>query len=971
MPKHKKTPRTRKRDLAVFEQLEQRQLYSVVTVTPANFQAAINASSKGDTINFTPGNYVLQTNPSGPAAVWPTGRQYVGNGAVLSLSGGVGDNACTKETVKLTGSSATTEFTGFVVKDAQIDCQSGSFDVHGNTFQDGVLGIFVSNDSNSNFNNNTFTQLSGGGIYGYPGSNNTYDNNTFDYVHEPIHLVGACDNTDVSGNVITHATRIGIELQDAMTNLKVENNYMADWLVNGSQSADWHIGISCATMFGSDITISGNTLLQNGPGQSDNVGIGWKSGIEIMGDTGVTINNNFCYGWSFMILNGTQSGGFTSDGNVVVGGSLVGTDSVGGLYTIGQDHSANDHVYGLNASNAPALPAPPSAGGSSNVSAATTINSAPTVTDTAPTVAAPTGLTASSPSSSLVDLSWSDNTKGTGSYVLQRRAANGSTGFQTIATLPAGTTSYQDTSVNPGWQYNYQLTAVLNGVSSSNTTAQVQVQAAPAPIVTAPVVTTPVVTTSVVTAPAVTAAPTNFAATSPSSSEVDLSWTDNTDGTGTYVLQRRATYGSTGFQTIATLPAGTTTYQDTNVNAQWRYDYQLTAVVNGVSSASASGHTQVQAAPAPVVTAPVVTAPVVTAPVVTAPVVTAPVVTAPVVTASVTAPVTAAPTNVAVKAAGPGQITVTWTAGQGVPTIYIYPTRGVGGAAAAINLGQLAAGATSATIGGINNTWEVIAEVSFTANGVESAKTAAPDFQVTNSRVWPMSNFAPSLQSPTSITRSGKSAPANSASTVAAPTNFTATSPNPGEVDLSWTDNTNGAASYVLERRATNGPKAYQPIATIAAGVSTYRDVHVTANWQYNYLLTAVNSGVASATLTAQVQVQNVTTATLPATTTAPAAPTVLLAASPNSSEVDLSWVDNTGGTATYVLERRATDGRGSFQIIATLPAGSTSFTDTNVKPQWEYNYSLVAVTPGASSDAATVEVQVQPMLSLPLTNAA
>jgi parallel beta-helix repeat protein len=965
----KKNPRTRNRELARFEQLEARQLYSVVTVTPANFQAAINSSNVGDTINFTPGNYVLPTNPSGPAAVWPTGRQYVGNGAVLSLSGGIGGSNCVEETVKLTGSATTTEFTGFVVNDAQIDCESGSFNVHNNTFQNGVVGVFVANNNNSNFNNNTFTQLSGGGIYGYPGSNNTYDNNSFDYVFEPIHLASSCNNTDVSGNVMTHITRNGIELQDAMTNLTVENNYMADWLQYGTGNIDSHMGISCATMYGSNITISGNTLLQNGPEQNMDVGVGWKSAIEIMANSGVTISNNYVWGWSHMILNGIGPEGFTSSNNVAVGGNLVGGDDVGDAYQIGTDNATNDQLYALNAANAPAWPTmPTTAGSSTTVSASapvTTTASAPTVS--APTVSAATGLTATSPSSSEVDLSWTDNTNGTGSYILQRRATNGSTGFQTIATLPAGTTSYQDTNVNAQWEYDYELTAVVNGVSSADAAVHTQVQAAPAPVVVAPVVT---------------AAATNLAATSPSSSQVNLSWTDNTNGTATYLLQRRATYGSTGFQTIATLAAGTTSYQDTNVNAQWQYDYQLTAVVNGVSSAIAAVHTQVQAAPVPVViapvvttpvvttpvvTTPVVTTPVVTTPVVTTPVVTTPVVTAPVVTAPVATTVTAAPSSVAVTNAGPGQITVTWAAGQGVPTIYIYPTMGAGGAAAAIDLGQLAAGATSATIGGINNTWQVIAQVSFTVNGVESSKTDAPDIQVNNSTVSPTAVFTPSLQAPV-LAQPTTSTGSVAVSSVALPTNFTATSPNSGEVDLSWTDNTNGSASYILERRAANGPTGYRPIATIAAGVSTYRDVHVTANWEYNYLLIAINSGVTSTAVSTHVQVQNVTGGTALASSTAPAAPTVLLAASPNSSEVDLSWVDNSGGTAAYVLERRATYGAGAFQIIATLPAGSTSFTDTNVTPQWEYDYSLVAVTPGAASDVATVEVQVQAMLSLPLS---
>jgi hypothetical protein len=451
-------------------------------------------------------------------------------------------------------------------------------------------------------------------------------------------------------------------------------------------------------------------------------------------------------------------------------------------------------------------------------------------------------------------------------------------------------------------------------------------------------------TTSAAPAPtSTTPAPTNFTATSPSSTEVALSWTDNTKGTGTYVLQRRATHGSAGFQTIATLAAGTTSYADTSVTANWEYDYQLTAVVSGVSSSGATVHTQVQAVPAPVVTTPVVTTPVVTTPVVTTPVVSTPVVTTPVVSAPASTATTAAPTNVTVTAGGPGQITVSWSAGQGAPTIYIYPTRGAGGAAAAINLGKLAAGSTSATIGGINNRWEVIAEVSFTANGVESAKTAAPSFQVTNSTIAPSAAFAPALVTTPAVTQTTTSTAPAATSVVAAPTNLTATSPNSGEVDLSWTDNTNGAATYLLERRATNGSAGFQAIATIAAGVTTYSDVHVNPNWQYDYILTAVQSGVGSTAASVHVQVQNITapaTTTGATTTTTPvtvaatdsSTPTGAVTAPVSSTDVDPTSVDKSDAAPTYVLPVKPTNGSAGVRIVNSRPSKNTASAATSRK---------------------------------------
>ena len=394
---------------------------NTVTVSPSggddtgNIQSAINQSAPGDTILFNAGNYTVTSQinflsnriytgggaVSGIAALTPpqtlrlrsalaainsqqlrgTSSQIISRavgigGAIASPTSGAGGAVIAEADGQGNFSfnnTTNTEFYGFTLSGIEVYCvASSSSNIHDNTFTNVGLAIFVSGNSSSQYNHNTFTQLSGGGIYGYPGNNDTYDNNTFDQVREPIHLVSSSDTTDVSDNVITGASRIGIELQNGMNNLTVENNYMADWQVNGTPSTDWHIGISCATMFGNNITISGNTLIQNGPGQADNVGLGWKSGIEIMGNTGVSINNNYCYGWSFMILNGIQPGGFTSSGNIEIGGSLVGTDNVGGTYVIGQDHSTNDTLYALNDPNAPPWPAMPTNSSSTSTTQPTT-----------------------------------------------------------------------------------------------------------------------------------------------------------------------------------------------------------------------------------------------------------------------------------------------------------------------------------------------------------------------------------------------------------------------------------------------------------------------------------------------------------------------------------------------------------------------------------------------------------------------
>jgi fibronectin type 3 domain-containing protein len=975
---HKKNRRSKEQHGAGLEMLESRQLYSVVTVTPQNFLAAINSSNVGDTISFTPDTYTLTTNSSGPAATFPAGRHYIGNGSTLQLSTGV-STSNNKELIRVNGNSNVTEFTGFTFTDAQLHCEGGVFNVHNNTFTNGYRGIFVTAQYNSHFDDNTFSHLAQEGIFGYPGNNNTYDNNRFDYVWEPIHLLANNSGTDISNNVITHPQRIGIELQLGMTNMTVENNWISDWIPFITNGVDNHMAISCATGGaesapfagqGQNITISGNTLLQTGPDQSLNQ---WaKSAIEIMGSTGITVSNNYTWGWGQGILNGVTGQGLTSSNNVFIGTTSYAPDAV--PWPITSRHGSGDQFYGLNASNAPGFPAMNTSNVGANAngssSSAPSTPSAPTLpVVTATPVAAPTNFAGTSPANSEIDLSWTDNTSGKGTYILQRRATNGSDGFTAIATLAAGSTSYADKTVNASWQYTYQLVAAVSGTSSS--AATVQVQAAPVvtiPVVIPPVVDTPApVTPPVVVPPVVvppvvtpvTAAATGFAATSPSSSEIDLSWTDNTAGTGTYVLQRRATNGRAGFVTIATLPTGTTSYTDTSVNANWEYNYRLTAVVNNVSSSVIGVHVQVQAAPVTVPVVPV-NPPVVSTPV-TPPVVVPPVVVPPVV-APVTTSVTAAPSNFVAYSPNSTEVLLSWTDNTSGTGTYILQRRATKGRGGFVTIATLPAGTAAYTDTSVTPNWEYNYQLVAVVNGVSSSIVGVhTQVQQVPSAVTPVTESV-SRPSDSPVTARG----------TAAPTNFTATSPSNSEVDLSWTDNSSGTAAYVVQRRATRGKAAFQTLATLAAGTTSYADKHVTRNWEYQYRMVAVVSGIASPSVETNAHVLNTGRQAGAPKVGNPAAPTVLLAASPDARGIELSWVDHNGGATKYIVGRRATYGSSDYQVVATLRAGTTTFRDANVEANWEYDYYVQAVTDtGAASAAATVHVRAEPMIQFLLSRAA
>jgi hypothetical protein len=79
------------------------------------------------------------------------------------------------------------------------------------------------------------------------------------------------------------------------------------------------------------------------------------------------------------------------------------------------------------------------------------------------------------------------------------------------------------------------------------------------------------------------AAPSNLTATAVSSSEIDLSWTDDSDNETGFKVER-ARHGN-AFKRIATLGANVTTYADTGLKASTTYRYRVRAYNSGGNSA--------------------------------------------------------------------------------------------------------------------------------------------------------------------------------------------------------------------------------------------------------------------------------------------------------------------------------------------------------------------------------------------------
>ena len=161
-------------------------------------------------------------------------------------------------------------------------------------------------------------------------------------------------------------------------------------------------------------------------------------------------------------------------------------------------------------------------------------------------LAAPTGLSATSPSPTQINLSWSAVAAATG-YAVQR-SSNGLTGWATIATPASGTTTYQDTGLSGGTTYYYRVQA-----SDADSISAYSAQAS---------------------ATTVPAAPTALTATAVSPTQINLGWTNQASSIY-YAYIAQSTDGVNWTQ-IATIYGAATSYTATGpFNGLTTYDYRV------------------------------------------------------------------------------------------------------------------------------------------------------------------------------------------------------------------------------------------------------------------------------------------------------------------------------------------------------------------------------------------------------------
>ncbi len=169
------------------------------------------------------------------------------------------------------------------------------------------------------------------------------------------------------------------------------------------------------------------------------------------------------------------------------------------------------------------------------------------------------------------------------------------------------------------------------------------------------------------------------------------------------------------------------------------------------------------------------------------------------------------------------------------------------------------------------------------------------------------------------------------------PSNLVAAVNGSNEVDLSWTA-ASGADQYIIEM-STDGT-TFSPYDQVDGSTTTYADTGAADGTAYTYEVLASNAvGDSAAAMSSAV-------------TTPIAAPDQLTADTISSTEIDLTWENNSSGATGFTVQR-STDGV-HFTTIGTTDSDTTTYDDEGLSPGTGYTYQVVATTSSATSAASS-----------------
>ncbi|HWP95945.1 MAG TPA: stalk domain-containing protein [Syntrophomonadaceae bacterium] len=186
--------------------------------------------------------------------------------------------------------------------------------------------------------------------------------------------------------------------------------------------------------------------------------------------------------------------------------------------------------------------------------------------------------------------------------------------------------------------------------------------------------------------------------------------------------------------------------------------------------------------------------------------------------------------------------------------------------------------------------------------------------------------------------------PGNLSLVLAAPSDLTV-SVSGSEMSLNWKDNSSNESGFEIERTVEGG--SYSKLASVGAGITTYKDSGLASGTRYYYRVRAYNN----TSFSAYTNEASAATASLiinPGNTTGkfippgvPVAPQKLNATAISDTEINLAWVDASDNETGFKLYRKS--GSKPYVELASIKAGATAYKDSGLLEDTSYTYQICA----------------------------
>ena len=492
---------------------------------------------------------------------------------------------------------------------------------------------------------------------------------------------------------------------------------------------------------------------------------------------------------------------------------------------------------------------------------------------------APSGLSGNSPSTTQINLSWTDNSSDETGFKVERRLLSGGT-FSQIALTGANATSYGDTGLSASTAYEYRVRATNNaGDSGYSNNASATTQSPPT----------------------IPNAPSNLQLSASNPTTVILLWTDNASNEDGFIIRRSPTLNGTYVEIPINPPANTTSYTDTGLTPNTTYFYKVAAF----NTVGVSAYTN------PVsITTP----------------------------NNNPTPPPENPTGLSASALNPTTVNLVWNDVSATEQGFIIERR-------------LSGGAFSQLVTRPPDT------VTYADTSV--LPSTSYDYRLLAYNLGGNSGYSNIASVTTPATPPPATIPAQ-------PSGLTATAVNSNAISIAWADNSNNETGFKIERRV--GAGNFSEIAISPANSTSYFDSGRTAGTLYTYRVRATNAVGDS-------PYSNTASAVTPQSGSGgggiiqsgnpPATPTALTASPINPNTLRLSWqFDSAGLSASELATTRVVVERligGNFVQVVNLSYTIHTFDDSPLTPGTSYTYRAVAYNSADTSSYSNQATAVTP----------